>query len=117
MGNQVKNGAERVANGLGNVIMKIFGAFAKVLGALILIFSALSLAGLFIGLFTLGSTSLINAPWQRYIDAVNYTDIPLWIFGILSFFAIGIPLFFFLLLGLKLLVTNLKSIGSRVKQI
>ena len=115
MGNQVKNGAERVANGLGNVIMKIFGAFAKVLGALILIFSALSLAGLFIGLFTLGSTSFIDAPWQRYIDAVNYTDIPLWIFGILSFFAIGIPLFFFLLLGLKLLVTNLKSIGSVAK--
>ncbi|MFN3754131.1 PspC domain-containing protein [Flavobacterium sp.] len=115
MGNQVKSGAERVANGLGDVIMKIFGAFAKVLGAIILVFSALTLAGLFIGLFTFGTTSFIDAPWQRYVDAVNYTDIPLWIFGLLAFLAIGIPLFFFLLLGLKLLVTNMKSLGAAAK--
>jgi phage shock protein PspC (stress-responsive transcriptional regulator) len=115
MGNQVKNGAERVAGGLGDVIMKIFGAFAKVLGAIILVFSAMSLAGLFIGLFTFGTTSFIDAPWQRYVDAVNYTDIPLWAFGLLTFLAIGIPLFFFLMLGLKLLVANMKSLGAAVK--
>lgn len=115
MGNQVKNGAERVAGGLGDIIMKIFGAFAKVLGAIILVFSAMSLAGLFIGLFTFGTTSFIDAPWQRYVDAVNYTDIPLWAFGLLTFLAIGIPLFFFLLLGLKLLVANMKSLGAAVK--
>lgn len=115
MGNQVKTGAERVAGGLGDIIMKIFGAFAKVLGAIILVFSALSLAGLFIGLFTFGTTSFIDAPWQRYIDAVNYTDIPLWAFGLLTFLAIGIPFFFFLLLGLKLLVSNMKSLGAAVK--
>ena len=115
MGNQVKSGAERVANGLGDVIMKVFGAFAKVLGAIILVFSALSLAGIFIGLFTFGTTSFIDAPWQRYVDAVNYTDVPLWAFGLLAFLAIGIPLFFFLLLGLKLLVTNMKSLGAAAK--
>ncbi|MBP6557967.1 MAG: PspC domain-containing protein [Flavobacterium sp.] len=115
MGNQVKSGAERVAGGIGDVIMKIFGAFAKVLGAIILVFSAMSLAGLFIGLFTFGTTSFIDAPWQRYVDAVNYTDIPLWAFGLLAFLAIGIPLFFFLLLGLKLLVTNMKSLGAAAK--
>jgi hypothetical protein len=115
MGNQVKNGAERVAGGLGDIIMKIFGAFAKVLGAIILVFSAMSLAGLFIGLFTFGTTSFIDAPWQRYVDAVNYTDIPLWAFGLLTFLAIGIPLFFFLMLGLKLLVANMKSLGAAVK--
>ncbi|NNT72270.1 PspC domain-containing protein [Flavobacterium sp. IMCC34852] len=115
MGNQVKSGAERVASGLGDVIMKVFGAFAKVLGAFILVFSALSLAGLFIGLFTFGTTSFIDAPWQRYVEAVNYTDIPLWIFGLLAFLAIGIPLFFFLLLGLKLLVTNMRSLSTAAK--
>jgi phage shock protein PspC (stress-responsive transcriptional regulator) len=115
MGNQVKGGAERVANGIGEAITKIFGVFAKVLGAIILVFSSITLAGLFIGLFTFGTTSFIDTPWQRYIDAVNYTDIPLWLFGILTFLAIGIPFFFFLILGLKLLVTNLKSIGSIAK--
>ncbi|WP_284652487.1 PspC domain-containing protein [Flavobacterium terrisoli] len=115
MGNQVKSGAERVAGGIGDVIMKIFGVFAKVLGAIILVFSAMSLAGLFIALFTFGTTSFIDAPWQRYVDAVNYTDVPLWIFGLLGFLAIGIPFFFFLLLGLKLLVANMKSLGAAAK--
>ncbi len=112
---QVKSGAEKVASGIGEAITNIFGVFAKVLGAIILVFSSITLAGLFIGLFTFGTTSFIDAPWQRYIDAVNYTDIPLWLFGVLTFLAVGIPFFFFLLLGLKLLVTNLKSIGNIAK--
>ncbi|GGC86156.1 hypothetical protein GCM10011508_11760 [Flavobacterium lutivivi] len=112
---QVKTGAERVASGIGDVLIKIFGAFAKVLGAIILIFSSFSIAGLFIALLTLGSTSFIDTPWVQYANSVNYTDIPLWVFGLLAFLAIGIPLFFFLLLGLKLLVTNLKPVGNILK--
>jgi phage shock protein PspC (stress-responsive transcriptional regulator) len=112
---QVKTGAERVASGIGDVLIKIFGAFAKVLGAIILIFSAFSIAGLFIALLTLGSTSFIDTPWVQYANSVNYTDIPLWVFGLLAFLAMGIPLFFFLLLGLKLLVTNLKPVGNILK--
>ena len=112
---QVKTGAERVASGIGDVLIKIFGAFAKVLGAIILIFSAFSIAGLFIALLTLGSTSFIDTPWVQYVNSVNYTDIPLWVFGLLAFLAMGIPLFFFLLLGLKLLVTNLKPVGNILK--
>lgn len=33
----------------------------------------------------------------------------------MTFFAVGIPLFFLFLLGLKILITNLKSIGSIAK--
>lgn len=115
LGNQVKHGAERVGSGLGDFLIKVFGIFAKVLGAIILVFSSVGLVSLFIGMFTIGSTSFIDTPWQRYINAVNYTDIPLWGFGLLTFLAIGIPIFFFLLLGLKLLVNNLKSVGSPIK--
>lgn len=115
LGNQVKTGAERVASNIGEIFMTLFKAFAKVLGALITVFAAIMLGSLIIGLFTLGSTSFINVPWQNYIDAVNYTNLPLWIIGLLSFFAIGIPFFFLFILGLKLLVTNMKSIGSIAK--
>ena len=109
---QVKTGAERVASGLGDVLVRIFGVFAKVIGALILMFSGFAIAGLFIALLTLGSTSFIDTPWVQYANSVNYTDIPLWMFGLLTFFTIGIPLFFFLLLGLKLLVNNLKPFSK-----
>jgi len=115
MGNQVKTGFERVAGNLGDAFMKLFNAFAKVLGACIAVFAAITLGGMIIGLFTLGSTSFVDVPWQNYVDAVNYTSLPLWIIGLLGFFAIGIPFFFLFILGLKLLVSNMKSIGSVAK--
>lgn len=115
MGNQVKTGFERVAANVGDAVSTIFKGFAKVLGALITVFSALWLVLLVVGIFTLGSTSFVDVPWQKYVDAVNYTDLPLWIIGLLGFFAIGIPLFFLFILGLKLLVNNMKSIGNIAK--
>ena len=115
MGNQVKTGAEKFASGIGEVFMSVFKIFAKILGSIIVVFSTITIAGLFIGLFTFGSTSFMHTPWQKYVDAVNYTEIPLWIFGLLSFFAIGIPLFFFFVLGLKLLANNLKPLGGIVR--
>ena len=46
---------------------------------------------------------------------VNYTDEPVWLVSLLTFFALGIPFFFLLYLGLKILVNNLKSIGNIAK--
>ncbi len=115
MGRKVKTGADRIAEGLGNVLLGIFKVFAKIIGAFLVVFSAVTLVGLFIGLFTLGSSSMVDVPWQSYVDAVNYTNYPLWLIGLLSFLAIGIPFFFLFILGLKLLVTNLRSIGNIAK--
>lgn len=111
----VKTAFERTASNVGDVFSHIFKAFAKVLGGLITIFAAVTLAGLIIGLFTLGSTSIVDMPVQNYIEALNYTDLPMWIIGLLGFFAIGIPFFFLFILGLKLLVDNMKSIGNIAK--
>jgi len=73
------------------------------------------LAALFIGVFTLGSSSIIEVPWQDFIEAGNFTDYPVWIFGLIMFFAVGIPFFFLALLGFKLLSPNIKSIGNVAK--
>ena len=70
---------------------------------------------LLIGVFTLGSSDFINVPWQSFVEAGNVTDYPIWSFGLLMFFAVGIPFFFLVLLGFKLLTPNLKSIGNIVK--
>lgn len=114
-GKQIKTGAERFASGVGEVFSTIFKVFAKVLGAIIIVFSALMLVGSFIAMFTLGSTSMVDMPWQNYANSLNFTDYPIWIIGVLGFLAIGIPFFFLFILGLKLLVNNLKSIGSIAK--
>jgi len=115
MGNQVKTGADRFASGIGDVFSNIFKVFAKVLGAFVLIFSGLTLGGMLIGLFIVLAASFMNLPWINYGGSFNYTDLPLWLVAILGFLTIGIPFFFLFILGLKLLVTNMKSIGSVAK--
>src|SRR3970282_2771069 len=70
---------------------------------------------LLIGVFTLGSSSFIDLPWQGFIEAGNFTDYPIWSFGLLMFFAVGIPFFFLTLLGFKLLSPTMKSIGNIAK--
>jgi hypothetical protein len=49
------------------------------------------------------------------VETGNLTDYPTWTFGLIMFFAVGIPFFFLSLLGFKLLSPNLKSIGNVAK--
>jgi phage shock protein PspC (stress-responsive transcriptional regulator) len=115
LGRQAKTGAERVAANIGEVFSTIFKVFAKIIGALITVFAAVTLFGLIIALFTLGSTTFFDVPLLNYAEAVNYTNFPMWAVILLSFLAIGIPFFFLFILGLKLLVNNLRSIGNPIK--
>ncbi len=112
MGNQVKSGVEKFTGGISEVLMTILKVFAKVLGVILIMSSIATLVILFIGVFTIGSTAFIDFPWQTFFEAGNVAEYPLWVFGLLMFCAIGIPFFFLMLLGFKLLSPNMKSIGS-----
>ena len=116
MGNEIKTGAEKVAGGIGEVFTNIFKVFAKILGAIIVVFSSLSLLGVFIGtIVMMFSSSMPENYILNHISTPIGLETPLWAQGILFLLAVGIPMFFFLILGLKLLVTNLKSIGNIAK--
>jgi phage shock protein PspC (stress-responsive transcriptional regulator) len=115
MGNRVKTGAEKIGSSFGNFIIAVLRAFSKFLGVILIMVGLFVLAALFIGVFTLGSSSFIDVPWQDFIEAGNFTDYPVWTFGLLMFFAVGIPFFFLSLLGFKLLSPKLKSIGNVAK--
>ncbi len=116
MGNQVKTGAEKIGSGIGDVIVRVFGVFAKVLGAFILIFSSFALLGIIIAsIVMMFSSSLPSNTILNHINTPIGLETPLWIQGILFLIAFGIPFLFLLILGLKLLVTNLKSIGNVAK--
>lgn len=114
-GNQIKTGAEKIGSSFGDFIMTIFKIFAKFLGVILIITGFVILISLLVAVFTLGSSDFINVPWQSFVEAGNVTDYPIWSFGLLMFFAVGIPFFFLVLLGFKLLTPNLKSIGNIVK--
>ena len=114
-GNQIKTGAGKIGNSFGDFIMTVFKIFAKFLGVILIITGIATLVSLLIAVFTLGSSDFIDVPWQSFIEAGNFTDYPIWSFGLLMFFAVGIPFFFLTLLGFKLLSPAMKSIGNIAK--
>ncbi|MCP2029529.1 phage shock protein PspC (stress-responsive transcriptional regulator) [Flavobacterium sp. HSC-32F16] len=115
MGNQVKSGAGRISSSFGDFIMTVFKIFAKFLGVILIIAGISTLIMLLIGVFTLGTNIFVDFPWQNFVEAGNFTEYPIWSFGLLMLFAVGIPFFFLTLLGFKLLSPNLKSIGNITK--
>ena len=116
LGNKVKSGAESVGSRLGDVFTSIFGAFAKVLGAIIVVCSSVTLFAICIAsIVAIFSSSLPQNTLINHFRTPLGLETPLWIQGILFLLAFGIPFFFLLILGLKLLVTNLRSIGTIAK--
>jgi phage shock protein PspC (stress-responsive transcriptional regulator) len=114
-GNQIKSGAEKLGNGFSDFIMTLFKIFAKFLGVILVMAGLTMLVLLLIGVFTLGTSVSLDFPWQSFVEAGNFTDYPVWSFGLLMFFAVGIPFFFMTLLGFKLLAPNMKSVGNIAK--
>ena len=115
MGNQVKSGAERISSSFGDFVMTVFKIFAKFLGVILIMAGISTLIMLLIGVFTLGTNVFVDFPWQNFVEAGNFTEYPIWSFGLLMFFAVGIPFFFMTLLGFKLLAPNTKTIGNIAK--
>lgn len=115
MGNRVKTGAEKVGSSFGNFIIAVLRIFSKFLGILLIMGGLTVLFFLLVGIFTLGSGVFVDFPWTTFVETGNLTDYPTWAFGLIMFFAVGIPFFFLALLGFKLLSPNLKSIGNIAK--
>ena len=115
VGNKVKSGSKTFFDTLGDIFMFLFKVFGKFIGILLIIIGASTLIGLFVGLFTAGVVDLGPLSEINGFEVFNSTGAPIWVVSILAFFAVGIPFFFLLYLGLKILVSNLKSIGNIAK--
>ena len=114
--NNAKNGAEQIGSTLREIFTSIFNVFGKIIGAFLVLFSSFSLLGICIaGIVMIFSSSMPENYILNHIQTPIGLETPLWAQGILFILAIGIPMFFILILGLKLLVNNLKSIGNIVK--
>ncbi len=115
MGDTVKKGGKTFFDTIGDIILFLFKIFAKFIGILLIIIGASTLIGLFIGLLSVGILDIVHVPGIDFYHLVNSSNLPIWVVSLLAFFAVGIPFFFLLYLGLKILVGNLKSIGSIAK--
>ena len=131
--NQWKNNAKEGVSGFFKTVKKIielkifllkkiarglFKIFGKLLGISLIILSFSTIISLIIGLFTTGIT--FGFLWDGneifdYSSIVLVDFFPFWLIVLLVFLIIGIPAFAFFILGLKLIITNLKSIGMTAK--
>lgn len=115
-GQKVKSGASEFFEMLGSILLTLLKIFVKFIGILLIIISLSTLVGLIVGLFTLGSIDFWGqGEMMDYIHAVDTTATPPWLLALFTLMALGIPFFVLFILGLKLLINNLKSIGSTAK--
>ena len=114
-GSKVKSTSKSFFDTIGDILMFFLKLFAKFIGFILVLFGAVSIFALLISVLSLGSSSFFHPWWMDYPDAVNTTGLPIWLGSLLVFFTIGIPCFFILYLGLKILINNLKSIGKPAK--
>ena len=114
--NSAKSGASRIGSSIEEVITTIFKVFAKIIGSFILFFSAIALLGIIItSIIMIFSSTMPENYILNHIQTPIGLETPLWAQGILFLLGFGIPLFFLFILGLKLMVNNLRSIGNYVK--
>lgn len=115
-GNKIKTGASSFFDNLLEVAKTLLKAFAKLIGLIIIIVTLTTLISLVISLFTFGSMDIWgNYEMTEYITLMDSSNAPVWLMATLILFAVGIPFFLLFVLGLKLLISNLKSMGSTIK--
>ena len=112
-GNQIKSSSKSLVDTIIKILsvgLKIFGKFI----GLILIVSGISM---FIGLIgfilSINIMDFVNLPLSNEIQLT--TNLPAWLLSILVGISFGIPIFLLFYLGLKVIMTNLKSIGKVAK--
>lgn len=116
MGNQIKSTTESVGGKLGDVLISIFKVFAKVLGVFILMISSISLlAFAVVSIVMMFSSTLPSTYILNHFHTPISFDTPLWIQGILYLLVFGIPLFFLVILGVKLISSNIKPLNNSIK--
>ena len=114
--NTAKSGANQVASTVGDVFLSIFKAFAKIIGVFMMFISSMALLGIVIAsIVMIFSSSLSDKMKFNIMDTPFDSDVPFWVQGILLLFTVGIPFLFLIILGLKLLLNNMKPMANYIK--
>ena len=114
---EMKSNGDTFKNNFGEIIRSILNVFAKVIGALMILISLAILVVFLVGVLAFGTTNFPDFPFHSFVELGNFTDYPIWFFGVLFYLAVSIPSFFLLLLGIKIVAPNSKSIGSISKYV
>ena len=117
MKQEMKSNGEKFKNNFGEIIRSVLNIFAKVIGVLMILTSLGVLVVFLIGVLAFGTTNFPDFPFHSFVELGNFTDYPVWFFGLIFYLAVSIPSVFVLLLGVKIIAPNSKSIGSIAKYV
>ncbi len=115
VGQRTKRGSVRFFGALGRVIKGIFKVFLKFVGLIIFIAAIAALMATIISVFTIGFTNLDGLNVIEIADFIVPARYSSWLLVLAFFLAVGIPLFSLAVLGLRILVSNMKPIIMPVK--
>ena len=115
MATNAKNGAERIGNTISEIVTSIFNVISKIIGSFIVLISSMTLISIIIsGIAMVFFSSMPDNFLYNHIHTPFSFETPIWIQGLLLIIVVGIPIFYLLILGLKLLTSRIKSIGNTI---
>ena len=117
MKQQMRTNSEKFNTNFKGYLEAFFNVIAKVIGVLMILGSLVILVVFLVGVLAFGTTNFPDFPFHSFVELGNFTDYPVWFFGLLFYVAVSIPSFFVLLLGFKIVAPNSKSIGSIAKYV
>ncbi len=113
VGQKGKRATVRFFNATGRFILGICKALVKLIGLLLFLVSTIALVALIVSTITASAVSIEGYSLLNLMDlAVPTGETTTWLVVAVVLVA-GIPLFLLAVLGLKLLVSNMKAMGSR----
>ena len=112
-GNQIKSSSKSAVDSLIKVLSVGLKLFGKFIGLILIIVSISMFIGLISFVLSINIMDFINLPLSNEIQLT--TNIPAWLLSILVAISFGVPIFFLFYLGLKVIMSNLKSIGRVAK--
>lgn len=108
---QTQQGARKAGQGFINFSSQLLNITLKILGFIFALIGGLALFGLVVALLSYTSVSLFE---DFYIFDFPHAEmgVPHWFFASVIFILSAIPMFYLLILGLKLMIKNLRSLGK-----
>jgi len=111
------NGFEDFLNALGNIFVAIFKVIGKFIGVILILTASVGLISLLIGVFSIGSLEILNFDEPFFTEIPFFffeSTIPYWVLATFTFILIGVPILLLLILGLRILSSNVKQLKKTV---
>lgn len=113
---KTKSGLDEIIDTISKILVTIFKVLGQIIGAILIFIAAVTIIGLILGAFSLGSFSVLG--FDDFIGQPPFffdSILPSWLLILFTFIAIGIPFVVLFLLGLRILSNNVNSFTTTTK--